>query len=145
MKLAITNTRCICYHGDCWGKFIAIGPDGAMYPCTRFAGDPRFSLGMINAPDTFNGFSESPCAHRHRIIDETDHRLLARMVYLLVCVGLVVSADFTPDDHQFPQVISLQWLECQEDTCCRFEQGHGGTDRKGAHVYMGRDGDLRGD
>jgi uncharacterized protein len=34
-----------CLFGDCLGKFLAVGPDGMVYPCQRFVGFPAFRLG----------------------------------------------------------------------------------------------------
>jgi uncharacterized protein len=33
-----------CLFGDCLGKFLAVGPDGAVYPCQRFVGLSNFRL-----------------------------------------------------------------------------------------------------
>ena len=42
----------ICTFGDCLGGYLAVGPDGAIYPCQRFVGLPGFVLGNVNAqPD----------------------------------------------------------------------------------------------
>ena len=37
----------ICTFGNCIGDYLAIGPDGAIYPCQRFAGLSSFCLGNI--------------------------------------------------------------------------------------------------
>ncbi len=40
----------MCTFGDCLGSYLAVGPDGAVYPCQRFAGDARFRLGGVDEP-----------------------------------------------------------------------------------------------
>jgi len=37
----------ICTFGDCLGKYLAVGPDGAIYPCQRFAGLADYRLGNV--------------------------------------------------------------------------------------------------
>lgn len=37
----------ICTFGDCLGGYLAIGPDGSVYPCQRFVGNPRYCLGNV--------------------------------------------------------------------------------------------------
>lgn len=38
----------ICTFGDCLGGYLAVGPDGAIYPCQRFAGKPDYILGNVH-------------------------------------------------------------------------------------------------
>jgi uncharacterized protein len=41
----------ICTFGDCLGEYLAVGPDGSVYPCQRFAGMPGFAMGnVLDAP-----------------------------------------------------------------------------------------------
>jgi uncharacterized protein len=37
----------ICTFGDCLGKYLAVGPDGAIYPCQRFVGMSEFAVGSV--------------------------------------------------------------------------------------------------
>jgi len=37
----------ICTFGDCLGKYLAIAPDGSIYPCQRFVGQEAFRLGSV--------------------------------------------------------------------------------------------------
>lgn len=37
----------ICTFDDCLGKYLAVGPDGSVYPCQRFAGKPEFVLANV--------------------------------------------------------------------------------------------------
>jgi uncharacterized protein len=38
----------ICTFGDCMGGYLAVGPDGEIYPCQRFAGMPEYQLGNVH-------------------------------------------------------------------------------------------------
>jgi len=38
----------ICTFGDCLGGYLAVGPDGSIYPCQRFAGMSEYSLGSVH-------------------------------------------------------------------------------------------------
>ena len=38
----------ICTFGDCLGHYLAVGPDGAIYPCQRFAGMADYTLGNVH-------------------------------------------------------------------------------------------------
>jgi uncharacterized protein len=71
----------ICTFGDCLGKYLAVGPAGAIYPCQRFAGMPEFAVGDVarlpssaemKASSAWRAFAEreehvkeacGPCAH----------------------------------------------------------------------------------
>ncbi len=44
----------LCLFSRCLGQYLAVGPDGDLYPCNRFAGNRDYSLGWIqdvNAAD----------------------------------------------------------------------------------------------
>lgn len=36
-----------CHYGPCFGKFLVVAPDGALYPCQRFLGHAEFVMGNI--------------------------------------------------------------------------------------------------
>jgi uncharacterized protein len=41
----------VCTFGDCLGEYLAVGPDGSIYPCQRFAGIPSYAMGnVLDAP-----------------------------------------------------------------------------------------------
>jgi uncharacterized protein len=43
----------MCTFGNCLGSYMAVGPDGSVYPCQRFTGDERFRLGSVaDHPDS---------------------------------------------------------------------------------------------
>jgi uncharacterized protein len=37
----------ICTFRDCLGSYLAVAPDGGIYPCQRFAGNPAFRLASV--------------------------------------------------------------------------------------------------
>jgi len=49
-----------CVFGECLGKFLAISPDGGIYPCQRFAGLERFRLGNVLDVDSPAAMAHSP-------------------------------------------------------------------------------------
>jgi uncharacterized protein len=76
----------ICTFGDCLGQYLAVGPDGAVYPCQRFAGKPEYVLGNVHddpAPErlaatpTWRAFQQ----RQERIGEECD------CLYLDTCRG----------------------------------------------------------
>jgi len=50
----------ICTFGDCLGGYLAVGPDGEIYPCQRFAGMPEFQLGNVRARPSWESLSATP-------------------------------------------------------------------------------------
>jgi len=38
----------------CGGEYAAVSPDGGVYPCHRFIGDPKWLMGNVNTGDTLN-------------------------------------------------------------------------------------------
>ena len=38
----------ICTFGDCLGGYLAVGPNGSIYPCQRFAGIPRYRMANVH-------------------------------------------------------------------------------------------------
>ena len=50
IRAVSTGKGGMCTFGDCLGGYLAVGPDGSVYPCQRFAGDERFRLGGVDEP-----------------------------------------------------------------------------------------------
>lgn len=46
-KSVATRHGGICTFGDCLGGYLAVGPDGSIYPCQRFAGIQEYVLGNV--------------------------------------------------------------------------------------------------
>jgi uncharacterized protein len=77
----------ICTFGDCLGGYLAVGPDGAIYPCQRFAGISQFSLGDVHAAPSADALEASPVwqafAARERHVAES----CGSCSYLALCRG----------------------------------------------------------
>jgi len=77
----------ICTFGDCLGDYLAVGPDGTIYPCQRFAGRPEYILGSVHddpSPERLAA-SSAWCAfeeRQERIVEECGD-----CPYLDVCRG----------------------------------------------------------
>ena len=50
----------ICTFGECLGGYLAVGPDGSIYPCQRFAGMPEFAVGDVAARPSLEELRSSP-------------------------------------------------------------------------------------
>ena len=50
----------ICTFGECLGGFLAVGPDGAIYPCQRFAGMKEFAVGDVHVRPSLEELKASP-------------------------------------------------------------------------------------
>jgi uncharacterized protein len=49
----------ICTFGDCLGAYLAVGPDGAIYPCQRFAGMAEYRVGTVHDCPSMDGIASS--------------------------------------------------------------------------------------
>lgn len=57
----ISARKCgICTFNDCIGNYLAIGPDGGIYPCNRFVHLPHWRLGFVQDMPTLEALAESP-------------------------------------------------------------------------------------
>lgn len=50
----------VCTFRDCLGHYLAIAPDGAIYPCQRFVGHPIFRLGQVQDRPSWAQLEQSP-------------------------------------------------------------------------------------
>jgi uncharacterized protein len=50
----------ICTFTDCLGKYLAVDPEGWIYPCQRFAGLKDFRLGNVHDCPTLDELAQSP-------------------------------------------------------------------------------------
>jgi uncharacterized protein len=57
---------------SCFSKFVSFLPDGSVYPCNRFAGEPTFFLGNILEESLGAILSKSP---RQALMDRTKEKL----------------------------------------------------------------------
>jgi uncharacterized protein len=49
----------ICTFGDCLGEYLAVDPQGFIYPCQRFAGMPGFLLGNVHECPSLQALAEA--------------------------------------------------------------------------------------
>ena len=49
----------ICTFGDCLGGYLAVGPDGSIYPCQRFVGMPKYRMGNVHEHHSLEHLSDS--------------------------------------------------------------------------------------
>ena len=54
----------VCTFRDCQGMFLAIDPNGGIYPCQRFCGQPWHRLGALHDQPTLATLFSSPTAQR---------------------------------------------------------------------------------
>jgi uncharacterized protein len=50
----------ICTFGDCLGDYLAVEPNGEIYPCQRFSGMPEFRLGNVHDCPSAEWLAASP-------------------------------------------------------------------------------------
>jgi uncharacterized protein len=50
----------ICTFGECLGRYLAVGPDGSIFPCQRFAGMPEYAIGDVARRPTWARLQASP-------------------------------------------------------------------------------------
>ncbi len=48
-----------CHQGHCAGRHLAIAPDGGIYPCSRFCGQPAFQMGTVMTRPTLTELDRS--------------------------------------------------------------------------------------
>lgn len=49
----------LCTYQRCLGKYLAVDPEGWLYPCNRFLGQPAFCMGNVLELDSFDGIQDS--------------------------------------------------------------------------------------
>ena len=77
----------ICTFGDCLGDYLAVGPEGEIYPCQRFGGMPEYQLGDVHDCPSSAILSASPvwCSLRDR--EERIEEECGDCPYLNFCRG----------------------------------------------------------
>lgn len=59
-----------CTFGECLGGYLAVGPDGAIYPCQRFAGLHEYRVGDVAAHPSLDQLQVTPVWQRFRAREE---------------------------------------------------------------------------
>ena len=77
----------ICIFGDCLGEYLAIGPDGAIYPCQRFAGMAEFAIGDVGRRPGPAELRRSPAWRAFAAREENIAETCGGCPYLAMCRG----------------------------------------------------------
>jgi uncharacterized protein len=77
----------ICTFGDCLGEYLAVGPDGAVYPCQRFAGKPEYVLGNVHDDPTPERLAAAPTWRAFQQRQERIATECGNCLYLDTCRG----------------------------------------------------------
>ncbi len=77
----------ICVFGDCLGEYFAIGPDGAIYPCQRFAGMAEFAIGDVGRQPGPAELRRSPAWRALAAREESISEMCGGCAYLAMCRG----------------------------------------------------------
>lgn len=77
----------ICTFGDCLGSYLAVGPDGAIYPCQRFAGLSSYVLGNVVELPTVEDLAASPVWQAFQDRQDRINGECADCIFLAMCRG----------------------------------------------------------
>jgi uncharacterized protein len=77
----------ICTFGECLGGYLAVGPDGAIYPCQRFAGMPEFAVGDAATRPSLEELRSSPVWREFRAREEHVEESCGECAYFGFCKG----------------------------------------------------------
>jgi len=77
----------ICTFGDCLGDYLAVGPDGAIYPCQRFAGMPEYAVGNVATRPSLDEMRSSPTWREFRAREEHINEACGDCAYFGFCKG----------------------------------------------------------
>jgi uncharacterized protein len=76
----------ICTFTDCLGSYLAVGPDGGIYPCQRFVSVESHRLGNVHG-DTWETARQSPVWQSLREREETMRAECGECPYFAFCKG----------------------------------------------------------
>jgi uncharacterized protein len=77
----------ICVFGDCLGEHLAVGPDGVIYPCQRFAGMAEFAIGNVGRRPGPAELRRSPAWRALAAREENIAETCEGCAYLAMCRG----------------------------------------------------------
>jgi uncharacterized protein len=77
----------VCTFRDCLGMFLAIDPNGDIYPCQRFCGQPQYHLGTLADQPTLAELMESPIAVRMAARQEEVRKACDGCAHFAYCKG----------------------------------------------------------
>ncbi len=77
----------ICIFGDCLGEYPAVGPDGTIYPCQRFAGMAEFAIGDVGRRPPPAELRQAPAWRTFAAREESIAETCGGCPYLAMCRG----------------------------------------------------------
>lgn len=77
----------ICTFGDCLGSYLAVGPDGAITPCQRFAGRAEYAVGNVHADPTPERLAATPTWRAFAERERRIHEECGDCAYFDICRG----------------------------------------------------------
>ncbi|MGV8120259.1 MAG: TIGR04083 family peptide-modifying radical SAM enzyme [Candidatus Xenobiia bacterium LiM19] len=80
-------TGALCTFCDCLGGYLAVGPDGSLYPCQRFAGHRDFSIGNVHDGSGVDALGMSPLWKSLRMREERIAEECGSCPYFSFCRG----------------------------------------------------------
>lgn len=87
MRSLAGGTGGLCTFCDCLGGYLAVGPDGSLYPCQRFAGHREFSIGNVHDGSGVNDLSRAPMWKSLRMREERIAEECGNCPYFSFCRG----------------------------------------------------------
>lgn len=84
----LTSSPLGCQHTEsCAGNFVAIGPQGDVYPCGRFDGVPEYRLGNVNSPGGLKEALTSGCHQRLKLRSVSNISGCKECEFAAICNG----------------------------------------------------------
>lgn len=77
----------ICTFTDCLGGYLAVGPDGAVYPCQRFVGLTEYAVGSVHNEPTQEDMAATPVWRAFRAREERIAESCRGCPALAICRG----------------------------------------------------------
>ena len=77
----------ICTFGDCLGNYLAVDPEGWIYPCQRLAGLPAYRLGNVHDCPTRDDLAKAPAWQAFRKREECIAEVCDGCPHIDICRG----------------------------------------------------------
>ncbi len=77
----------VCTFGDCLGDYLAVGPDGGLYPCQRFVGLDAYCLGNVAQQPGPDELAATPTWRAFREREERVHEECGDCPHFAYCRG----------------------------------------------------------
>jgi uncharacterized protein len=77
----------VCSFRECFGEYLAVAPDGGIYPCQRFANQPRFRLGRVDETPGPTDLETTPVGRMFRSREDNVGGECGGCVHFAYCKG----------------------------------------------------------